>query len=206
MPPSTTSSEAKSRPLINLAIFASGSGSNAQKILEYFSGHQGIRVGLVISNKADAGVLQRAEKFSVPALCIPGSKWRDPENILPALKRSEIDVIVLAGFLLLIPAFLLQHYKNRILNIHPALLPDFGGKGMYGSHVHKAVKEAGVTITGMTIHLIDEEYDRGEILFQAETRIDKSDTPEDIAAKVLKLEHKYFPAVIEDFCLRELKG
>lgn len=182
-----------------IAIFASGTGSNAKKIIEYFSAHPNIEVGLVVANKPDAPVLTMAEEYGIETLRINRSGFYQSEAILEQLAASKITFIVLAGFLWLVPAYLVHAYRERMVNIHPALLPDFGGKGMYGMHVHRAVKNAGVPETGITIHLVNEAYDEGDALFQARCIVSASDTPEQIAGKVLQLEHEHFAPVIEKY-------
>lgn len=180
----------------NIAILASGSGSNAEKIMEYFKGSTKARVVLVASNKTDAFVLERASKFGVPTFTF--SKSDLTAGVLTEkLKVLHVDLVVLAGFLLKIPDSLIQAFPERIVNIHPALLPKYGGKGMYGMHVHQAVKDAGDQETGITIHLVNENYDEGKIIFQAAVAVASTDSPEAIAQKVHALEHKYFPNVIE---------
>jgi phosphoribosylglycinamide formyltransferase 1 len=182
--------------LKNIAILASGSGSNAEKIMEYFKGSTKARVVLVASNKTDAFVLERASKFGVPTFTF--SKSDLTAGVLTEkLKVLHVDLVVLAGFLLKIPDSLIQAFPERIVNIHPALLPKYGGKGMYGMHVHQAVKDAGDQETGITIHLVNENYDEGKIIFQAAVAVASTDSPEAIAQKVHALEHKYFPNVIE---------
>lgn len=184
---------------MKLAIFASGSGSNAEAIVRYLHDNQpekGVRVACVITNKADAYVLDRAKRLGIPALYLTSDQLKSQETLLPILREYGVSHIVLAGYLALIPKFLLEAFPQRIVNIHPALLPKYGGKGMYGMHVHEAVKAAGESETGITIHVIDEEYDRGTTLFQAHTKVSPEDTPEDIAQKVHVLEHRYFPEVI----------
>lgn len=179
-----------------LAILASGSGSNAEKIMEYFQNSEKGEVSLVASNKTDAFVLERAKKFKVPTFTF-SKKELEGGVLLEKLKSEKIDWIILAGFLLKIPAELIRAFPDQMVNIHPALLPKYGGKGMYGAHVHQAVKDAGDAETGITIHLVNENYDEGKIIFQAATSVEKSDSPEDIASKVHALEHRYFPEVIE---------
>ena len=181
----------------NIAIFATGGGSNAQKIIEHFTAKELAQVSLIISNKSNAGVLKKAAAFGIPTLLINREKFYKTEDILKELDTYSIDLVVLAGFLWLVPTYLVKAYKNRIVNIHPALLPDYGGKGMYGMNVHRAVKEAGEKATGMTIHFVNEHYDEGGIIFQATCHISPNDTPEDIAKNVLALEHRYFPEIIE---------
>jgi phosphoribosylglycinamide formyltransferase-1 len=185
--------------LKNLAIFASGGGSNTQKIMDYFEGHPELKIALVVSNKTEAGVLERAQKQGVPTKIIPKSTWLDAGFVLETLKTHQIEGIILAGFLLQIPTYLVQAYPHKIINIHPALLPKFGGKGMYGMYVHQAVKQAGASETGITIHEVNEVYDDGKIIFQASCNILPSDDPEAIAHKVQLLEHAHFPRVIESY-------
>ncbi|MFK7807464.1 MAG: phosphoribosylglycinamide formyltransferase [Saprospiraceae bacterium] len=181
----------------NIAIFASGSGSNAKKIMEHFEGHPKIRVALIVSNRSKAGVLEHAKTHEIPTLTIKKNEFYESEEILEIFNNYSVDFLVLAGFLWLIPSYLVQSYPHHILNIHPALLPKFGGKGMYGMNVHRAVKAANETESGMTIHWVNERYDEGGIVFQAKCPITEPDTPEDIARKVLSLEHQYYPKVIE---------
>jgi phosphoribosylglycinamide formyltransferase-1 len=182
---------------MNLAIFASGTGSNTEKIIEYFKFNLSIHVALVLCNRKEAGVLKIASNENIPSIYIKKEKFQNESFILDIL--NEIDCIILAGFLLKVPDYLIQTFRNKIINIHPALLPKFGGKGMYGMNVHKAVKEAGETETGITIHLVDEIYDNGEHLAQFSVDLNATETVEEIALKVLKLEHEYFPLIIEHF-------
>lgn len=183
--------------MINLAIFVSGSGTNCEKLIEHFEGSDKYRVALVLSNKADAYALLRAQRHDVPTAVLKKSEINDPEALLPFLQKHQIDFIVLAGFLLVVPEFLIRTYSRRIINLHPALLPKFGGMGMYGRHVHEAVKAAGETETGMTVHWVSAEVDGGEIIARFRTPIAPSDTPEDIAAKEHVLEMEHFPQVVE---------
>ncbi|WP_057940130.1 phosphoribosylglycinamide formyltransferase [Algoriphagus resistens] len=179
-----------------LAILASGSGSNAEKIMAHFQNSDKAQIVLVASNKPEAFVLERAKKFDVPTF-IFSRKEMDAGVLLEKLREENIDWVILAGFLLKIPVDLTRDFPDRMVNIHPALLPKYGGKGMYGSFVHEAVKAAGDTETGITIHLVNENYDEGRIVFQASTPLTPEDTPETIAEKVHALEHKHFPEVIE---------
>ncbi|MDP2041199.1 MAG: phosphoribosylglycinamide formyltransferase [Algoriphagus sp.] len=181
--------------MTRLAILASGSGSNAEKIMEHFQNSDKAVIALVASNKTDAFVLERAKKFGVPTYTFT-RKEMDAGKLLEKLQAEKIDWVILAGFLLKIPAELIRAFPERMINIHPALLPNYGGKGMYGHHVHEAVKAAGDTQTGITIHLVNEHYDEGKIIFQAATPLTPEDTPESIAQKVHALEHRYFPEVI----------
>ncbi len=181
---------------MRLAILASGSGSNAEKIMEHFVHSSKGEIALVASNKADAGVLGRAEKFGVPTFTFT-RKEMEAGVLLAKLREEQIDWVILAGFLLKVPAELIRAFPDRMLNIHPALLPNYGGKGMYGHHVHEAVKAAGDPVSGITIHLVNEHYDEGKIVFQAATAIAPEDSAETIGQKVLALEHQYFAEVIE---------
>jgi phosphoribosylglycinamide formyltransferase-1 len=180
-----------------LAIFASGTGSNARKIIEYFKDHPTIRVSLVISNKPDAPVLAMAQSHQIETLVITRKSFYESEAILETLRENKIDLVVLAGFLWLVPDYLIRAFPRRIINIHPALLPQYGGKGMYGHHVHQAVWEAREPDSGITIHYANEHYDEGDIIFQIKCVLSPEDNPEDIARKVLELEHYYFARVIE---------
>lgn len=182
----------------NIAVFASGSGTNAEKIFEKFAQHPKGRVKLLLTNNPKAGVIGRAARFNVPVQVFDKSILYGTDDVLKWLQKAEIDFIVLAGFLLKIPENIISAYQNNIINIHPALLPAYGGKGMYGIHVHRAVLEAGDQLTGITIHLVNEKYDAGKIILQVNCPINPTDTPEDVAAKVQKLEHQYYPEVIEE--------
>jgi phosphoribosylglycinamide formyltransferase-1 len=190
---------------IRLAILASGGGSNAKKICTYFNVHDWIEVATIITNKADAGVLDVADEFSVPSLVIKKENLSDG-LVAHWLYKHKVDFIVLAGFLMLIPAELISNFPNRILNIHPSLLPKYGGKGMHGHHVHAAVILHHDHITGMTIHLVNEKYDEGQILFQAQCKVDADDNAEIVAKKVLVLEHKYYSVTIENYIKTYLEG
>lgn len=181
----------------HIAIFASGTGSNAKKIVEHFKHNHNINVSLIVSNKADAPVLDMARENDIPILVIDRLCFYQSEDILKIFNKYSIDFVVLAGFLWLVPTYLVRAFENRMVNIHPALLPKYGGKGMYGMRVHEAVKKAGEKETGITIHLVNEEYDDGDIVFQAKCVVAPADTPEDIAQKIHQLEHRHFPEVIE---------
>lgn len=181
----------------NIAIFASGGGSNAQKIIQYFQNHENISVGLMICNKANIGALAIAEQYNIPSLIISRKQFYETEELLSVFSDFQIDLIALAGFLWLVPSYLVKAFPNKILNIHPALLPKYGGKGMYGHFVHEAVKEAGEKESGMTIHYVNEKYDEGNIIFQAKCEIKETDSVEEIAKKVLNLEHLHYAKVIE---------
>ena len=183
--------------MTRIAIFASGRGSNARNIINYFKNDPSISVNLIISNKQTAPVLDIGKQFDINTLVIDRKSFYQSENVLIDLKKHQIDFIVLAGFMWLVPLYLVQSYPNKIVNIHPALLPKYGGKGMYGMYVHQAVKAANETETGITIHYVNEKYDEGNIIFQASTRIETADTPEVIAKKVHQLEHEHFSKIIE---------
>ena len=186
----------------HIAIFASGTGSNAQKIIDYFSisspleSDNLIEVVLIVCNNTHAGVLKIAEKENIPSIIIQRRKFYD-DGYLPELKNFPIDLIVLAGFMWKVPLVLIQAYPHKIINIHPALLPKFGGKGMYGNFVHEAVLKAKAKESGITIHFVDEIYDNGKIILQAKCKVDENDTPESLAEKIHKLEHENYPKVIE---------
>ncbi len=189
-----------------LAIFASGTGTNAEKIMEYFADRPDVSVALVVSNKANAGVLARARRFGVPTMVIDRATFYESEDILKTLNQYGIDFVVLAGFLWLVPAYLVKAFRGRMVNIHPALLPRYGGKGMYGMHVHRAVVADGERETGITIHYVNERYDEGDIVFQARCPVDPDDTPEDVARKVHALEHAHYPRVIDQLLQRLPEG
>ncbi len=183
---------------MNIAIFVSGSGTNCENLIKYFAGSERVNCALVVSNKFDAYALVRAERLGVPTAVTPKAELNDPNVMLPLLKKYSIDFIVLAGFLPLVPNFLIDAYPHRIINIHPALLPKYGGKGMWGHHVHEAVKEAGDTETGMTVHWVTPVCDSGEIIAQYKVALSPEDTVDDIAEKEHLLEMKYFPKVVEE--------
>lgn len=186
-------SEAQKR----VAIFVSGTGTNCENIIRYFAGSEVVNIALVVSNKAEAPALEKARRLGVPTEVVSKSQLSDNFFMLPLLRERDIHFIVLAGFLLMIPDYLIAAYPRRIINLHPSLLPKFGGKGMYGHRVHEAVKAAGETETGMTVHYVTGECDGGEIIAQYKTAISPEDTPEDIAAKENLLEMRYYPLVIK---------
>lgn len=190
-----------SSPPFKLAVFASGSGTNAEEIFKYFKDHPQITVALLLSNRPDAYALQRAKNHAVQTFVFDRQQFKEGTLITDTLKRSGITHLVLAGFLWLIPDYLISTYPDRIVNIHPALLPKYGGKGMYGDRVHEAVKTSGDLETGITIHLVNDRYDEGKILFQARCAVSGNQTPEEIAACVHKLEHEHYPRVIERWIL-----
>lgn len=181
-----------------VAVFASGAGSNAAKIIEYFKGKPGIEVALIISNKTEAGVLGIAQKEGIPTLLIEKEKFFRGNAYVDELRHAGIGFIILAGFLWKIPSALVQAFSGRIVNIHPALLPNYGGKGMYGMHVHNAVINAKEKESGITIHFVDEVYDHGAVIYQAICSITETDTPETLAQKIHQLEHAHYPRVIEE--------
>jgi phosphoribosylglycinamide formyltransferase-1 len=180
-----------------IAIFASGSGSNAEKIATYFQDHEHARVSLILTNNPEAGVIRRARKLHIPVVIFDRKTFYDSERILELLKNDQIDFIVLAGFMMLIPDFLVHAYPHKMINIHPALLPKYGGKGMYGQFVHEAVVAAKEKESGISIHFVNEQYDEGDIIFQTTCEVLASDTPDDVADKIHALEHFHFPRVIE---------
>lgn len=188
-----------STDIVKLAIFASGRGSNAQKLVEYFWEHPFIVPVLVVTNNKTSGVLHITKKYDIRKLIIVKEDFCDNKCILNILQEEQVDLIILAGFLWKIPEFILRNYQDRIINIHPSLLPKYGGKGMYGENVHRAVLQSGDTISGITIHLVNEEYDQGKILFQKECPVYNDDTPQTLAERIRQLEHQYFAKVIEDY-------
>ena len=184
--------------MTNIAIFVSGNGTNCENIIRHFDGSPDVRVVLVLSNRADAYALVRAASLGIRTAVMDRTEFGNEESLTELMERHDVDFIVLAGFLLMIPPFLIARYPRRIINIHPALLPKYGGKGMYGRHIHEAVKAAGETETGITVHYVSEVCDGGEIIFQARTTVASEDTPEDIAAKIGRLEQMHYPEVIEN--------
>lgn len=188
---------------IRIAILASGSGSNAENICNYYAQRPDVEISLIISNKFSAFVHQRAQKLGIKSITLSNSSLSDDEIFLNLLKEYQIDFIILAGYLLRIPVDVVRAYPHRIVNIHPALLPKYGGKGMYGDRVHEAVVEAGEKESGISIHFVNENYDEGSILFQATCPILEKDTPKDVAAKVHALEHIHYPTVIDQVLQKE---
>lgn len=180
-----------------LAIFASGSGSNAEKIAEYFANHTDIEVSLILSNNPQAGVIARARRLHIPVVLFDRKTFYETHRIIEILQNEHIDLVILAGFMMLIPEAMVQAFLNKIVNIHPALLPKYGGKGMYGHFVHEAVVAAKESESGITIHFVNERYDEGGIIFQAACKVTPTDTPEEVARKVQVLEHQHYPEVIE---------
>lgn len=182
-----------------IAIFASGSGSNAQKIMEYFKENEFAEVALLLTNNPDAYVLQRADNLEVPSHIFDREEFLEADPLLDILERLKIDILVLAGFLWLVPKKILKRFPNKILNIHPALLPAHGGKGMYGDRVHQAVLDAGDAESGITIHVINENFDEGETIFQARFKVKPGDTLEEVRFNGQQLEHLHYPKEIENY-------
>lgn len=187
---------------IKIAIFASASGSNSQKIVEYFANNKYIEVALILCNNKAAYVLERAKKLNVEAVVVEKKDFNDKTIVPEILKRYNINFIVLAGFFLMIPTYLLKLFNKKIINIHPSLLPKFGGKGFYGSNVHKAVVIAKEKISGITVHYVDEGLDTGEIIFQKKYILKNDETYESLCENITRLEHKYYPIVIEKILMK----
>ena len=187
------------RKPVNIAILASGKGSNADQLCRHFRNHTEITVKLIISNKSEAGVLEVAARNNIHSQVIHNHRLES--ELLEVLRSASIDFVVLAGFLRKVPDDVVEHFKNRMVNIHPALLPKFGGKGMYGSYVHSAVLAAGEKSSGITIHFVTGNYDEGNIVFQTECPVEENDTAESLADKIHALEHRYYPEVIEKLIL-----
>ncbi len=184
-----------------IAIFASGSGTNAENLIHYFKDHVSIEVALLVSNNPNAYALKRAERQQVPSVIMDQSYRTSEERVMKLLEQFEINIIVLAGYMLLVPDWLTRRFENKIVNIHPALLPRFGGKGMYGHHVHNAVIQSGEKRSGITIHYVNEQYDQGDIIFQADCPVFPDDTPQSLAERIHELEYKHFPVVVEKIIL-----
>ncbi len=188
--------------MAHIAIFASGNGTNAERIAKYFSDSEIITVNMILTNNPDAGVIKRANNLGIETIVFNKHEFYKTNKIVSILEDNKIDFIVLAGFLWLVPENLLLKYENRIINIHPALLPKYGGKGMYGMNVHKAVIESGDSMSGITIHMVNDKYDEGQIIFQANVNVTKDDTPDTLAAKIHKLEYQHFPVIISEIVLK----
>ena len=188
-----------------IAIFASGTGTNAENLIRYFRTNPFGRVVLVLSNKPAAGVLEKASDLGVETCAFERRQFYETRDVLKLLKDRGIDFIVLAGFLWLVPEYLLDAFHGRVINIHPALLPKYGGKGMYGRHVHEAVLRNGEKESGITIHQVNPEYDEGDVVFQARCEVQPGDTPETLASRIHELEYAHFPAVVEQL-LKGLPG
>ena len=185
----------------NIAIFASGNGTNAERIIKYFEESNIAQVNVVLTNKSDAGVINRAHSLFVDVHIFTRDDLNNSNKVLDILSQYNTDLIVLAGFLWLVPENILEKYENKIINIHPALLPAYGGKGMYGARVHEAVIAAAEKKSGITIHKVNSVYDDGQIIFQTDFNLDKNETPDSLARKIHKLEHKHFPEVIESLLI-----
>ena len=183
---------------VRLAILGSGNGTNAQQISEYFAGRTDVEVACIIYNKKDAYIAHRAKNLGIESHYFGRTDFFQNGNVLKYLAEKKVDWVILAGFLWLVPEDMLAAYPNRIINIHPALLPKYGGKGMYGHHVHEAVVAAGEHESGITIHIVDQHYDRGTTLFQARCTVTPDDTPDTLAAKIHLLEKEHFPRVIDE--------
>lgn len=195
---SSISRQSASQKLQGITIFASGAGSNASRIIDYFRNSTLARVCLVICNKPGAGVISIAEKEGIPVLIIEKERFFKGDGYLPEIRQAGTNLIVLAGFLWKIPQALIDAYPRRIINIHPALLPKYGGRGMYGQYVHESVLNAGEMESGITIHYVDEHYDNGDILFQTACPVLDTDSPESLANRIHQLEHLHYPLVIDD--------
>ena len=185
-----------------IAILASGSGTNAENLIQYFKNSEEVSIELILSNKSDAYVLQRAKKHHVKSFVFSKNDFNNETGLLKILQNHDIDYVILAGFLLLVPLHIIKYYPNKIINIHPALLPKYGGKGMYGNHVHKTVVENKEIESGITIHLVNEKFDDGKILFQQKCEVNSLDTADSLAAKIHTLEYAYFPEVVENYILK----
>jgi len=180
-----------------IAVFASGRGSNARRLVEHFAGNKTAEIALIASNKPDAPVLDMAHAQDISVFVFDKKKFTQEKSVIEELENFEIDFIVLAGFLWLVPKVLIEHFPKKIINLHPALLPKYGGKGMYGMRVHEAVRANNEPETGITIHYVNEHYDEGDIIFQAKCTVEPTDTPQDIAQKIHELEHKHLPIITE---------
>lgn len=187
---------------IQLAVFASGSGTNAENIINYFNHHPKIEVDLVCTNNAKSGVIERARRLNKNVYIFKNSDLITGAHILEKLEQKKIDYIILAGFLRKIPESILEKYENKIINVHPSLLPKYGGFGMYGEKVHKAVLDAGESVSGISIHLVNAQYDEGKIIYQKQIEISGINNPEELASKIHNLEYKIFPVVIEEYILK----
>ncbi|OYU65543.1 MAG: phosphoribosylglycinamide formyltransferase [Cytophagaceae bacterium BCCC1] len=182
--------------MIKIAIFASGSGSNAERIVEFFNAKDEIEVSLILTNNPTAGVIERAQRLNIPVVIFNKKVFSKTDKIVEMLQLQSIDWVILAGFLWLVPKNLIKAFENRMINIHPALLPKYGGKGMWGHHVHEAVVANKEVETGITIHYVNENYDEGKIIFQAKCAVTESDSAEEVAKKIHLLEYQYFPEII----------
>ena len=181
-----------------IAIFASGSGTNAENLIKHFRTHPLGQVEMVLTNRPEAGVIERSKKLGVETVIFTRQAFYETDQILELLKERKIDLLVLAGFLWLVPSNIIEAFEGRLINIHPAILPKYGGKGMYGNRVHQAVIDSGDTESGITIHHVNQAYDEGSIIFQAGCEVLDDDTPDSLAERIHQLEYKYFPKVVED--------
>jgi phosphoribosylglycinamide formyltransferase-1 len=191
-------------PKIKIAMLASGQGTNVANFIEHFKLHEVLEVALIVSNIPDAPVLKRASNSKIPHMVIRKDEWKNKELVLGIFKQNEIDFIVLAGFLLLLPEYLIEEFPKRIVNIHPALLPKFGGRGMYGMNVHRQVIANNEKQSGITIHQVNEKYDDGKMLFQQKIKLSPGETPESLATKIQLLEYEHYPRVVETLILKEV--
>ena len=189
--------EQKGEKMKNLVIFASGNGSNAENVCRYFHSSRDVKVAAVFCNNPEAGVIPKMKALGIPVEVFDRKTFKDEVAFPALLEKYSPDLIALLGFLWLMPSHLVEKYQRKILNLHPALLPKHGGKGLYGYHVHRSVLEAGDEVTGITIHWIDDKYDEGELIFQARTKVDRKDTPEDLARKIWALEKEHVPRILE---------
>ncbi len=187
----------------NIVLFASGNGTNAENIFRYFQHSATINITEILTNNPKAGVIERAKKLDIPVWIFTRVDFASPQILIRHLEEQHTDLIVLAGFLWKIPTALIRQFSGKMINLHPALLPGFGGKGMYGMHVHEAVIASGGKKSGITIHFVHEKYDEGKIIFQAETEVSEKETPESLAEKIHTLEYRYFPEIIEEICSRK---
>ncbi|NBA85710.1 phosphoribosylglycinamide formyltransferase [Emticicia sp. CRIBPO] len=183
--------------MVRIVIFASGSGSNAERIIEYFEKKGGVEVVMILTNNPQAGVIERGRRLGVPTLIFDRKTFTQTDKIVEILRYQAVDWVILAGFLWLVPQNIIRAYHNRIINIHPALLPKYGGKGMWGHHVHQAVVDNREKESGITIHMVDEKYDEGKVIFQASCAVDENDTAETVAQKIHLLEYEHFPVIID---------
>jgi len=188
----------------NIAIFASGNGTNAERIAAYFADNPEIQVRIILTNNPKAFVLERAKKLNIPSFVFDRNTFYKTDEVLQVLLRNQTDLVVLAGFMWLVPEYLINAFRGKIINIHPALLPKYGGKGMYGSHVHEAVIKNREKTSGITIHFVNEKYDDGQIILQKEIPVLENDTPDTLAARIHELEYEYYPKVIEELLMKDV--
>jgi len=186
--------------MIRIGIFASGEGTNAQRFIDYFKNSKKVRISLVVTNNAKAKVIERAQKAGIPFMLIERESFYNSNRVVEELK-AKIDFIVLAGFMWMVPENLIKAFHNKMVNVHPALLPAYGGKGMYGMHVHEAVIKNKEKSSGITIHFVNEHYDEGKIIFQQQCMVNTDDTPQSLAEKIHKLEYEYYPQIVEKLLL-----